>query len=297
MSGRTRLWLVVLTLLALGCQPASVAPPRIQPATVGTLAVEGREFRLRVPSGYDAAGPAGLVVGLHGYTSNSGELDSYLGLSTETERRGLLLALPEGTRNLQGHQFWNATDACCNFDHSAVDDSGYLSAVIAAIGTRYSVDPRRIWVIGHSNGGYMSHRVACEHADQVTGIVSLAGMQNIDPAACRPSVPVAVLQVHGTGDSAVMFGGAGSPQRPDSYPSATDTAAEWARLDGCTAGPDLGASRKLTTDGAGSRISVWSNCAGRSSVELWAILDGGHVPPLRPDFAATILDWLDAHAR
>lgn len=204
MSGRTRLWLVVLTLLALGCQPASVAPPRIQPATVGTLAVAGREFRLRVPSGYDAARPAGLVVGLHGYTSNSGELDSYLGLSTETERRGLLLALPEGTRN---------------------------------------------------------------------------------------------LQVHGTGDSAVMFGGAGSPQRTDSYPSATDSAAEWARLDGCQADPQAGPSRALTTDGAETRVQVWSHCTGTAQVELWAIHDGGHVPPLRPDFAATILDWLDAHAR
>ncbi len=261
------------------------------------MSVQSREFRLRVPSGYDAGRPVGLVIGLHGYTSNADELDSYFGLSAETERRGLLLALPEGTRNLQGHRFWNATEACCNFDHSTVDDSGYLSAVIADVRAHYAVDPGRVWVVGHSNGGYLAHRLACEHADQIAGIVSLAGMQNIDPAACRPSDPVAVLQVHGTGDSAVMFAGAGSPQRADSYPSAVDTAAEWARLDGCTAGPDLGASRELTTDGAGSRISVWSNCAGRSSVELWAILDGGHVPPLRSDFAATILDWLDAHAR
>jgi len=296
-SGRTRAWLVVLSLLALLCLPASITPSRVQPATVGTMAVEGREFRLRIPSGYDSTRPAGLVIGLHGYTSNADELDSYFGLSAETERRGLLLALPEGTRNLQGHRFWNATGACCNFDHSEVDDSGYISAMITAIGAHYSVDPRRIWVIGHSNGGYMSHRVACEHADQVTGIVSLAGMQNIDPAACRPSAPVAVLQVHGSGDDTVVFAGAGSPQRADGYPSAVDTAAEWARLDRCQAGPDLGASRTLTTDGAQTRVSVWSHCSGTSQVELWAILDGGHVPPLRTDFAASILDWLDAHAR
>ena len=297
MDARTRIWLIGLSLLALLCLPGTVAPPRIQPASWGTMAVHGREFRLRVPSGYDAGRPTGLVIGLHGYTSSADELDSYFGLSTETERRGLLLALPEGTRNLMGHRFWNATDACCNFDHSTVDDSGYLSALITAVTTHYAVDPGRVWVVGHSNGGYMSHRVACEHADQVTGIVSLAGMQNIDPAACRPSAPVAVLQVHGTGDSAVMFAGAGSPQRTDSYPSAVDTVAEWARLDGCQAGPDLGPVRDLTTDGAGSQVSIWSQCAGTSQVELWAILDGGHVPPLRADFTASVLDWLDAHAR
>lgn len=297
MDARTRFWLVGLSLLALLCVPASIAAPRIQPGTIGAMSVQGREFRLRIPSAYDPDRPSGLVVGLHGYTSNSGELDSYFGLSAETERRGLLLALPEGTRNPEGHRFWNATGACCNYDHSTVDDSAYLSAVISDVATHYAVDPRRVWVVGHSNGGYMAHRLACEHADQIAGIVSLAGMQNIEPAACRPSDPVAALQVHGTGDSVVMFGGAGSPQRADSYPSAVDTAAEWARLDGCTAGPDLGASRELTTDGAPSQVSSWSDCAGRSRVELWAIQDGGHVPPLRTDFAATILDWLEANAR
>lgn len=298
MSGRTRLWLIVLTLLALLCLPTSIAPPRVQPATTGVLSVLGREFWLRVPSGYDSGRPTGLVVGLHGYTSNSVELDSYFGLSAETERRGLLLALPEGTRNPQGHRFWNATGACCNYFHSEVDDSAYVSAVIASVQAHYAVDPRRVWVIGHSNGGYMSHRVACEHADQVAGIVSLAGMQNIDPAACHPSAPVAVLQVHGTGDDTVAFAGAGSPQRADSYPSARETVFEWARLDGCRRGPQSGTARDLTTDpGAETLTSVWTDCAGTAQVELWAIQDGGHVPPLKTDFAASILDWLEAHAR
>ncbi len=298
MDGRTRLWLIGLSLIALLCLPTSVAPPRVQPTTTGQLAVLGREFWLRVPSGYDAARPTGLVVGLHGYTSNSVELDSYFGLSAETERRGLLLALPEGTRNDQGHRFWNATGACCNFYRSEVDDSAYLSAVITEVSARYAVDPRRVWVVGHSNGGYMSHRFACEHADQVAGIVSLAGMQNIDPSACRPTAPVTVLQVHGTGDDTVMFAGAGSPERADSYPSARETVFEWARLDGCRQGPASGPDRDLTTDpGAETRTSVWTDCSGAAQVELWAMQDAGHVPPLQPHFAATILDWLDAHQR
>jgi polyhydroxybutyrate depolymerase len=291
-------WLIVLTLLALLCQPASIAPPRIQPATVGTMAVEGREFRLRIPSGYDSGRPAGLVIGLHGYTSNSGELDSYLGLSAETERRGLLLALPDGSRDARGHRFWNATGACCDFYSAEVDDSAHLSAVIAEVSAKYAVDPGRVWVIGHSNGGYLAHRVACEHADQITGIVALAGMQNIDPSACRPSAPVAVLQVHGTADDTVLFAGEGSPQRSDSYPSATDSAAEWADLDGCQGGPGPDPDRDLTTDpGEETRVTTWSACTGTSGVQLWAIQDGGHVPSLTADFAASALDWLDAHAR
>ena len=63
-----------------------------------------------------------------------------------------------------------------------------------------NVDPYRIYVAGHSNGGFMSYRLACTHADRIAAIVSLAGATFDTPADCSPTEPVAVLQIHGTAD-------------------------------------------------------------------------------------------------
>ena len=52
---------------------------------------------------------------------------------------------------------------------SAVDDSGYVRQIIMTIQGIYKIDPRRIYVTGHSNGGYMSHRMACDHSDLIAG--------------------------------------------------------------------------------------------------------------------------------
>ncbi len=135
---------------------------------------------------------------------------------------------PDGTVNRKGDHFWNATDACCDMDRSAVDDSGYIKALIDEIGSRYRVDPKRVFLVGHSNGGYMSYRMACDHADRIAALVSIAGATWQDSARCKPQAPVSVLQVHGTADAEVPYeGGPG-------FPGARETVARWAALDGCS---------------------------------------------------------------
>ncbi|MFZ0530705.1 MAG: PHB depolymerase family esterase, partial [Propionicimonas sp.] len=259
--------------------------------TVVTLAVDGREFGLTVPPGYAAGQATGLVIGLHGYTADSSGLDSYFGLSAETARRGLLLALPQGLVDEAGDRFWNATPDCCDFYHSGVDDSAFLSGLIEEVGRAYAVDPRRVFVLGHSNGGFMAHRLACDHAGTVTGIMSLAGVEDPDPESCAPSSAVAVLQVHGTADEQVPYAGTGE------FPSAADTVTRWAALDGCAAEGVPARRRDLDTGlpGHETAVTAWSDCTGSAGVELWTIEGGGHVPQLPSDFAAQVLDWLEAH--
>ncbi len=96
-------------------------------------------------------------------------------MPSEAEKRGLLYAVPDGTTDTRGDRFWNATAACCNFYGSTVDDSTYLTEVIAAVSARYSVDPARVYLAGHSNGAFMSFRMACEHADLIAAIAVLNG--------------------------------------------------------------------------------------------------------------------------
>src|SRR5262249_57996546 len=93
--------------------------------------------------------------------------ESYLKLTPLSDARGFLYAYPDGTVDALGLRFWNATDACCDTGNTMVDDSGYLSGLIVQIEARYTVDPKRVFVVGHSNGGVIGDRLACGHRRQV----------------------------------------------------------------------------------------------------------------------------------
>jgi polyhydroxybutyrate depolymerase len=301
--------LATLLPVAVACTRAETPTPESTPtpspaqAEAGlrevTLEVDGRPFRLYVPNSYDEATPVPLVIGLHGYTSHSAELESYFKFAPHAAQRGFLYALPDGTTDQRGDQFWNATNACCDLYGSGVDDSTYLSNLIERVKESYSVDADRVFLVGHSNGGYMSHRMACEHADQITAIASLAGVIWADPMRCRPSRPVSVLQIHGTADETVHYrGGVFSGGRV--YPGAEDTVAQWQALNGCTGEPDTSAPPLDLDDAvreAETVVTVYAEgCRDGSRVVLWTMEGSYHVPKLNDAFAPAVLDFFESVA-
>src|SRR5689334_4212731 len=111
-------------LLIAGCgddarpRPSTSVSASIDASARGDVevALGDRSFLLHVPTSYDPARPVPLIVALHGYGSDALGMNDYLGLRDQSEQRGFLLALPNGTTDNSGRQFWNATDFCCNFD-------------------------------------------------------------------------------------------------------------------------------------------------------------------------------------
>lgn len=260
---------------------------------------------MHVPASYDASKPAPLFLLLHGYTGSGDEIIENFNIGAAAEQHGFVYAAPDGTTDSNGERFWNATDACCNFNGSSVDDVAYLSGVIADIGDELAIDPKRIAVVGHSNGGFMSYRMACERADLVAAIVSLAGETFVDPADCTPSEPVSVAQVQGTADQVIDFDG-GGPLTAGSkaYPGAVATAEAWAKNDGCSAEPSaLGAKIDVDTDlkdgadPAETSVQEWSGCEAGATVQLWTIPNGGHGPALTPAFADAVIRFLVEHPK
>lgn len=246
-----------------------------------------------------------LLLLLHGYTSNSAEVDLYFGLRERAAAAGILYVRPNGTVDGRGAQFWNATDACCDLFDTGVDDSGYLLGLIDTLAREYPIDPRRIYVMGHSNGGFMAYRMACDHADRVAAVVSVAGAMHADRADCTPAAPVSVLQVHGTDDELVPY--EGGQIQGDEVPPAARTVKDWATLDACDPAPsresdvdvvdraDLRGSTRLA--GAETGVQVYGGCARGTSVQLWTVRDGRHVPTFLPAFGEDVLDFLLAHPK
>ncbi|MFK7920253.1 MAG: PHB depolymerase family esterase [Ilumatobacter sp.] len=257
-----------------------------------------RPYDVFVPSAYDETTPTPLVLLLHGYTASGDIQEAYFQFEPLAESRGFLYVHPDGTVDPRGEQFWNATDACCAFGPNPPDDAAYLMAIIEQVSTEYNVDPKAVFLAGHSNGGFMSYRMACDHADTIAGIASLAGASFADIADCTPSEPVSVLQVHGTDDETIAF--TGGAIIGSEYPSAAETVGYWSDYNGCDATPTSTADvldLDSGIDGAESDIDAFAGCSQGTEVNLWTIDGGRHVPPVTEEFSAGVIDFLLAHPK
>ena len=299
---------VAVMLAVAGCDSATPATPApsdsaaIAPAAAGpdteTMQVGSRPVTLRVPTGYKQGTPAPLIVLLHGYTSSGRGQESYLKIAPEADKRGVLYATPDGTIDAQHNRFWNATDACCNLYGATVDDSAYLTDLVKMVSTRYTVDPGKVYLVGHSNGAFMSFRMACDHADIITAIAALNGAMWSDPSKCRPSRPVSVLSIRGTADSTIVFDGGAIAGH--AYPSTETTLADWISLDGCRPTADTTAAPldlDVALAGAETTIGRYGGCRSGSTVEAWTMASGTHVPAFGPTFVPAVLDFLLAQSR
>ncbi len=268
--------------------PADTVAPTPKPRPTAPLGGD-RPVTTHLPDDYDGVGPYPLVVQLHGFTASGFLQDVFFGFSGLVSDRQFALLLPDGTADPDGARFWNATPACCNFYDGPVDDVAYLTALVAEAVDKLAVDPDRVYLVGHSNGGFMAYRLACEAPELFSGMISLAGSTFATAAECATPAPVDVLQIHGTEDATIPYDG-----RAGGYPGAPATVARWAERFACADGPSDGPAFDFTTTASGDKTtpSAWRGCAEDKRVELWTIDGGPHLPWLSPGAADRMLDWL-----
>ena len=262
-----------------------------------------RAANIYVPSSYDGHTPLPLVLLLHGHGDTAADTEGYMQFGPLAETRGFLYCYPDSTRDPLGDPFWNATDACCDFFNSGTDDAGVLRSFIEEIGRQFAVDKKRVYLIGHSNGGFMAYRMACQSADLIAGIASLAGCTFLNPDFCTPVQPVNILNIHGTAVGANPYAGGASQIYASNLaeaPGALQTVRAWAGYNGATGQTtEATPSIKLTAElpGLDTIISRYTNAPPGGAVELWTIVGGSHAPTLSAEFQPRVIDWLFAHPR
>lgn len=218
-----------------------------------------RSYNLYVPAGIDGTSAIPLVLNMHGYLDNPVHQQEWSAMEDTADAYGFAMAFPAGLNNS-----WNA-GACCGQSMSgAVDDVGFLLAVIEDVKATACIDAKRVYATGMSNGGFMSHRLACEAADTIAAIAPVAGVLGIPEEDCNPSRPVPVMHFHGTADFIVPYGGG------IGFRSVAETIQIWMGKDGCTDEPaEVFAQDDVTCTAA-------SMCDGDGYVELCTIEGGGH---------------------
>lgn len=260
-----------------------------------TISVGGelRSYDVVMPGA--AAGPAPVLVALHGYTMRSADMAAMTGWSELAALEGAVVVYPQGDGALPG---WNA-GGCCTLDPQQRDVE-LIDALLDTLEAGACIDRQRVYVAGFSNGGMLAYRLACERAERLAAVASVAGSIALPLAECRPARAVPLLHVHGTADTIVPYlggragdllqGPLGGPA--PTFPSVEVLVEHVATLNGCA--PDTATA----LESGAALCTEWSRCSSGAPVELCTLLGGAHIwpgdarlPALVRGFAASDVVW------
>lgn len=245
---------------------------KAQTTVVDSVFVGGqyRSYRLYVPAIYTGATARPLILNLHGYTSNAQQQQLYSNFMPIADTANFLMVFPNGTYS-SGQRFWNA-----GISSALVNDIAFLNALIDSLDLIYNINLNRVYSTGMSNGGYMSHTLACELSNRITAIASVTGsiFNTQYGTNCHPTRPVPVMQIHGTNDPTVPYAGSSSSMPVDTIVK------YWVTKNNCNTTPTFSnVPNTSTTDGCTAEHYKYLNGTSGSSVELYKIIGGTHTWP------------------
>ncbi|HLK16638.1 MAG TPA: PHB depolymerase family esterase [Fimbriimonadaceae bacterium] len=226
-----------------------------------------RTYIVHVPKEYDGKHPIPVVMLLHGWTGSAKTVQVHTGMAAEADKDGFVLVAPDGLGKPQG---WNC--GFLNIGGEGADDVKFLTDVLDEVGKKVKVDPKRIFVAGHSNGAMMSYVLGSKLSARIAAIGVVAGTIGFDqgPQQARvdaPAHPISALIIHGLLDPTVPYDhGEGLLQNCYSAPA---SAAFWAKADGIVGPPTVKSTAKGNIE-----ERIWRS--GRIEVELITIGNGTH---------------------
>ena len=273
---KMRFFAVVALTVAL-ISPAAASPNYI----VGG----GRPVTVNLPDTLN--NPAPLLILLHSASTSGAHQENYMHLGSVAKKNGLIYIAPDGVTNPEGKRFWNASKSCCNKYKQEVDDVAYINSLIDEISEKTPVDPKRIYLIGHSNGAFMSFTYACK-TNKVAAIVAIAGAMDTE-SDCKPSTPVSLLNIHGTADKTIKIDGGVLNNFP--YTSAKSTVTKVALLNKCYSPAVSKKDFEPTIKGPETTVINYT-CDTHAHLQYWKIAKGSHSPKLPADFAEQVITFL-----
>lgn len=203
--------LTFLALASLGFfvpQILAQAPPKPKAGKSTASRIEKKTYNFKeadkemeyaqfVPSTYDKSKKYPLIVALHGLFSNPQQIIRYRGLTDLAEKHGYIVVAPMGY-NTTG---WYGANPPFKGAKSNPENLSELSEkdvmnVLEIARKDFNVDPKRIFLMGHSMGGGGTLYLAIKHPE------IWAGLGPIAPAIYRPAkevekikhIPVIVVQ-------------------------------------------------------------------------------------------------------
>jgi len=260
----------------------------------GSFDFEGhqRNYKLFLPHNYSITNKLPLVIYLHSYGWTAQQGMNYTSLNQIADTSDFIVAYPSAIPN------WNSgVGDNPDFPTPNVDDVAFINALIDTLNNHYSIDLERVYACGYSNGGFMSHKLACLLSNRIAAIASVGGVISTNTLAnCNPLRAMPVLQIHGTKDPWVPFSG------NMGWNSADQTVNYWTDFNHCFSADTMFLSDIDTTDGCNVEKISYSNSTTKNKVIYYKVINGGHTWPgagpagyptgnTNQDFNANVVIW------
>lgn len=240
--------------------------------------------------------------------------NTYTAMRTINEDMGAIVVGVTGKTSTAGGNSWNAGVTCCYPDASPPDDDAWIDQMISnVIAAGWPVDPKRIYVWGHSAGSAMAFRYACNHPDRVAAIFSMStfAIRTDLEAACAAG-HFSAVHFHGTADSVLYDNNVGASLSPQTTeyvsvevdrfaPTRMSTTSQLIAQNGCSGGLSTTTAGWLDFDslvgGAETDLKQVSGCPTDGAVEVWKANGTAHVPTMTAAGKDAMVAWLLAHPK
>ena len=244
------------------------------------IKVGGRDryYEVHVPPGYKPGKPTPVIMALHGGVGNACITRFLSGLDKLADREGFIFIYPAGTgpnsmlKDRMLH--WNYGAPFADEKRDKTDDVGYIRAVLDDAAQCFSIDAKRVFATGISNGAQMCYRLICELSARIAAIAPVSGPRPVGEFVAAPTHPVSIMAFHGKMDTFIPFDGGTIPTKAyKPYPQhpVEEVIQSWVKFDGCTGKPT-----EKTVNQAHCR--QWEGKDG-SEIVFWILDDGGHTWP------------------
>jgi polyhydroxybutyrate depolymerase len=269
-----RRWLLAILCLALvGCGGRGATTTGRDWDGSITVGRTTRTYHLHLPSQKTRIMP--LLVVLHGHGGAGVGTITLTHVNELADQDGFLAVYPDGLS-----KSWADGRGASESDRQGIDDVAYISQLITTLQEQFTLDARRVYVVGISNGGFMAQRLGCELSDKIAAVVSVVATLSTNQAAnCAPTRPMPILYVLGESDPLVPYNGGTVNSDRGAVLSATDSIATWARFDGCAEPPTMRTLPDRVQDRTHVSQTLYTTCRSGAQVGLFSVAGGGHTWP------------------